>query len=154
MIHAYSDVSMDADMDLMSVGYILFESSRGTRTKIDSGAKVIHTDEDDRDIEWNTAKGEFFSAIIAVRAAQEQVDNESSEMIIVHLDNRKVANDIRKERWVWEPYFRHTLNSFIERFGDYDVEYVDRENNYRAHEQAQLGLRVGRDLLSRQGSLG
>jgi len=153
MIHAYSDVSMDDQRNIMSVGYILFESSGATREKVDSGAKVIHTDNGHRDIEWNTHKGEYFSAIIAARAAQEYVEDESSEMIVFHLDNRGTVKHIRSRQWKWESYFPHALFSFIERFDDYDVEMVHRDNNHRAHECAHLGLRIGRDLLDRQGSL-
>jgi len=153
MIHLYSDVSMDDDRNIMSVGYIIFESTGATRQKVDSGAKVIHTDVNERDIEWTTHKGEYFSAIIGVRAAQEYVDDEDSEMIVLHLDNRGTVKNIRAREWKWEDYFPHALFSFLERWDDYDVEMVHRDNNHRAHEQAHLGLRIGRDLLDRQGSL-
>lgn len=155
MIHLYSDVSMDDEKNIMSVGYVIFESGSGLREKIDSGAKVIHTDEGDRcDIEWTTHKGEYFSAIIGVRAVQEHVEDESEEMVVLHLDNRGTVKNIRSRQWKWESYFPHALFSFLERFDDYDVEMVHRDNNYRAHEQAHLGLRIGRDLLMKQGSLG
>jgi len=154
MIHAYSDVSMDNERNILSVGYVLFESSGAVREKIDSGTKVIHTENGDRDIEWTTHKGEYFSAIIAARAVQEQVKDESSVVVVFHLDNRGTVENIRSGDWQWETYFPHAFHSFVERFVDYDVEMVHRDNNYRAHEQAHLGLRIGRDLLQRQGSLG
>jgi len=153
MIHLYSDVSMDDDRSIMSVGYIIFESSGATREKVDSGAKVIHTDDGERDIDWTTHKGEYFSAIIGLRAVQEYVEDESEEMVVLHLDNRGTVKNIRSGNWKWESYFPHAFFSFVERFDDYDVEMVHRDNNYRAHEVAHLGLRVGRDLLDRQGSL-
>lgn len=153
MLSVYSDVSMDHEKHLLSVGYVIFNSNRGTRELVDSGAKVIHTDVDDRADDWNTHKGEYFAGIVAVRAAQEQTPNESTERIILHVDNKDVADAMRSRQWDWEGYFPHALYSFLERFGNYDIEMVHRENNCRAHEQAHLGLRIGRDLLARQGSL-
>jgi ribonuclease HI len=127
----------------MSVGYILYRSRSGEETLLDTGTRVLNTDEDDRRIHWTSGRGEYFGAIVAARAALDY----TSEPIIVHLDNTGVVKAIKQRTWNHESYFPHALFSFLERFKDYHVRVVHREQNEKAHEQARVGLRVGREIL-------
>jgi len=158
MIHTYSDVSIAKDEPVLSVGYVIMESSAGRREVLDKGSKVIHMNRGSRDITWTrdktgTMKGEYFASIVAVRAAQECVESESNTSIVVHVDNKRVADAMATRDWSHDAYFPHALFSFLERFREYDIEMVHRANNYRADAEAKTGKNLGRDLVKRQGAL-
>ncbi len=140
MIHAFADVSMDKPV--MSVGYVLYRSRQNEETLLDTGTRVVNTEEDNRDIKWNSHRGEYFGAIVAARAALDY----TNEPIIIHLDNSHVVKAIKQRTWGFERYFPHALYSFLGRFEDYHVRIVHREQNEKAHEQARVGLRIGREI--------
>jgi len=89
----------------MSVGYVLYRSERNEETLLDTGTRVINTEADDRDIRWTTGRGEYYAAIVGVRAALDY----TTEQIIVHLDNAGVVNAIKNDTWNHEDYFPHCL---------------------------------------------
>jgi hypothetical protein len=140
MILAYADASVDTP--IVSVGYILYRVDSGTEELLETGTRVLNADSHDRDIEWCSTRAEYFGAIVATRACLDY----TSEPFVLHLDAEHVVRDIKQRTWNGEPYFPHCLFSFLERFDDYHVRVVHRENNKRAHEQARVGLKVGRDI--------
>jgi len=143
VIVAYSDASVDQQNGIVSVGYVLFRSHRGSEEFLDTGCRVINTDQyTERQIEWKTMKAEFYGAIIATRVALEY----GSSALMLNLDDNHLVNKIKKQQWHGESYFPHALFSFINRFDDYHISVVHRDNNEAAHEQARTGLKIGRDL--------
>lgn len=131
------------DDPILSVGYVLYRSRAGEREFLDSGCRVLNTDANERRISWDSSRGEYYSAIVAVRAALDY----TNEPLLLHLDNEGVVQAIQQKHLDgFEPYFRHALYSFLPRFEDYVVQLVHRDNNQAAHEQARVGLRVGRDI--------
>jgi len=95
-----------------------------------------------REIEWSIQRAEYYAAIIATRAALDY----GSETFLLHMDCDDVVTDIRKDTWRNEAYFEHCFRSFIHRFDNWHITLVNRDNNQAAHEQARVGLKVGRDL--------
>lgn len=140
MILAYADASVDTP--LVSVGYILYRVDNGTEELLETGTRVLHVNSHDRGIEWCSTRGEYFGAIVATRACLDY----TAEPFVLHLDNKAVVRKIKQRTWNGEPYFPHCLFSFLGRFDDYHVRLVHRDNNQRAHEQARLGLKIGRDI--------
>jgi len=126
----------------MSVGYVLYRSERGDETLLDTGTRVLNTDESRRPIDWDTGRGEYYGAIIAARAALDY----TNEPIIVHVDNESVVRFMKQQTDQYEEYFNHALYSFLERFEDYYVRLIHRANNEPAHRQARLGLHIGREI--------
>jgi len=57
-----------------------------------------------------------------------------------------VETAIDKDGYTYEPYFQHALYSFIGRFDDYSLEVIDRSDNQAAHQQARVGLNIGREI--------
>lgn len=140
MIHAYADASMDSP--ICAVGYVLFRSDGTEQQFLDAGTRLFNKQEDDRRIDWGSNRLEYYAAIIAVRAALEY----TNEPIILSLDHQDVVGHIRDGTDPFEPYFRHALMSFLPRFEDYFVQVVHRDHNEIAHEQARIGLKIGRDI--------
>jgi hypothetical protein len=145
VIHAFSDCSLD--LPVVSVGYILYRSTNGDEELLETGTRVLNADADDRQIEWSSGRAEYFSAIVAARAALDYTD----EPIIFHLDNAGVVKAIKRDTWHHEGYFPHCFRSFAHRFEDWYVRVVHRDQNEKAHRQARVGLRVGREI--REGTL-
>lgn len=126
----------------MSVGYVLYRSRNGEETLLDTGTRVFNIEEDERHIKWSTGRGEYYAAIVATRAALDY----TSEPYILHLDNLGVVKSIKQRTWNHEPYFPHALYSFLPRFRDYYVRIVHRQQNEKAHRQANVGLQIGREI--------
>jgi ribonuclease HI len=143
VIVAYSDASIDTKTDILSVGYVLYESECTHETFIDTGCRVINLSQyDERDIEWTTQKAECYGGIIATRAALDY----GSSAFILNMDANEVVRQLKQRTWHGESYFPHALFSFINRFDDYHISAVHRDSNEAAHEQARTGLKIGRDL--------
>jgi len=140
MILGFADASVDDP--IISVGYILYRADGGNEELIETGTRVLNAESHDREIEWDSNRAEYFGAIIATRAALDYTD----EPFVLHLDHEEVAKRIKQRTWHMEPYFPHCLFSFLGRFEDYHVRCIHRDNNQRAHEQARLGLKIGRDI--------
>jgi ribonuclease HI len=130
------------DLPILSVGYVITRTRRGTETFLDAGCRIVNTEETRKHIDWCSARGEYRAVITGVRATLDR----TNEPIIVYTDHKEVANAIRDQRQFREPYFRHAVLSFLERFRDWHVTCIDRDDNELAHEQARIGLKVGRDL--------
>ena len=140
MIVGYCDASID--LPIVSVGYVLYRSGKGDQDFLTAGTRLLNADEHDRDIEWSIQRAEYYAAIIATRAALDY----GSETFLLHMDCDDVVTDIRKDTWRNEAYFEHSFRSFIHRFDNWHITLVNRDNNQAAHEQARVGLKVGRDL--------
>lgn len=140
MIHAYSDCSID--YPIVSVGYVLYRSEENEETLLDTGTRVFNAEESRRHINWSSGRAEYYSAIVATRAALDR----TNEPIILHLDNGGVVKSIKQRTWNHEPYFPHALYSFLGRFEDYYVRIVHRDQNKKAHRQANVGLQIGREI--------
>jgi len=141
MIHAFADASFDSP--ILSVGYVCYQSDGTDRELLDMGTRIVNTEATDRRIDWCSTRGEYYGAIVATRAALDY----THEPLLLHLDNQAVVESINNERRDgFEPYFHHALNSFLKRFNDYYVQEVSRENDEVAHEQARIGLKVGRKV--------
>jgi len=140
MILAYADASVDTP--IVSVGYILYRVENAEEELLETGTRVLNANSHDRDIDWDSNKAEYFGAIVATRASLDY----TSEPFILHLDHNAIVQKIKQRTWHQEPYFPHCLFSFLHRFDDYHVHAVHRESNERAHEQARLGLKIGRDI--------
>lgn len=140
MIHAYADTSVDTP--IVSVGYVLYRSSNGEEELLDTGTRVINADADDRRIDWDSMCGEYYAAIVATRASLAY----TNEPFILNLDCTDVVRKIKERTWGKEAYFPHALYSFLGRFDEYHVRRVHRENNEVAHEQARVGLKIGREI--------
>lgn len=130
------------DDPILSIGYVLYRSDGVEETLLDTGTRVLNTDEHDRRIEWCSQRGEYYAGIVAARAALDY----SNEPFVLHLDAETVVEDIKNNHDRFEPYFRHALFSFLPRFREYYVRNVHRSNNESAHEQARVGLKIGRDI--------
>lgn len=141
MIHAFADASLDHP--IVSVGYVLYRSRGTDEELLDTGTRVLNTESDDRPIRWTSGRGEYWAAIIAARAALDY----TSEPIILHLDNAGVVKAIKQRTWNHERYFPHALYSFLARFEDYYVRIVHRDQNEKAHRQANVGLQIGREIM-------
>jgi|AKVG01.1.fsa_nt_gi hypothetical protein len=144
MIHAHGDVSMDDDKDLLSVGYVIYRSRYGEGEFLDTGTRIINIAADSRPFDWGSARGEFYAAIVATRAALDY----TNEPIILRLDNKSVVEAIKEGHDGFETYFHHALRSFLHRFEDWYVQLVHRRNNQAAHEQANVGLQMAREIKS------
>ncbi len=143
MIVAYSDASIDESNDILSVGYVLYESQHTHETFLDTGCRVINLKQyDKREIEWTTPKAECYGGIIATRAALDY----GSSAFILNMDADEVVRQLKDRTWHGESYFPHALFSFINRFSEYHITAVHRDSNEAAHEQARTGLKIGRDL--------
>lgn len=140
MILAYADCSVD--YPIVSVGYVLLRSRHGSEDLLETGTRVFDAEQDDRPIQWTSGRAEYMGAIVATRAALDYTD----EPIVVHLDNAGVVEAIKNESWHHEPYFPHCLRSFLHRFRDYHVRMVHRDQNQKAHRQANVGLQIGREM--------
>ena len=140
MIVGYCDASID--LPIVSVGYVLYRSGKGDQDFLTAGTRLLNADEHDREIEWSIQRAEYYAAIIATRAALDY----GSETFLLHMDCDDVVTDIRKDTWRNEAYFEHSFRSFIHRFDNWHITLVNRDNNQAAHEQARVGLKVGRDL--------
>jgi ribonuclease HI len=141
LIQAYGDISLDEPV--LSVGYVLFRIEDGEKQFLESGNRLINTETSERDIDWTTHRGEYYAAIVATRAALDYTD----EPIVVNCDSEPVVDAINERNDHFGEYFQHALYSFLPRFENHYVRYVDRENNKYAHEQASLGLQIGRDIM-------
>jgi len=139
MIHAYADTSVDDP--IASVGFVLLRSERGDEELLETGTRVLNMESAEVPVR-SSHTGEYYAAIVAARAALSY----TAEPIIVHLDCQDVAAAMKHRTWDHEPYFPHALFSFLERFEDYYIHQVHRENNKHAHEQARVGLKIGRDM--------
>ena len=140
MIVGYCDASID--LPIVSVGYVLYRSGKGDQDFLTAGTRLLNADQHDREIEWSIQRAEYYAAIIATRAALDY----GSETFLLHMDCDDVVTDIRKDTWRNEAYFEHSFRSFIHRFDNWHITLVNRDNNEQAHEQARVGLKVGRDL--------
>jgi len=140
VILAYADCSLDHP--IVSVGYVLCRAENGDESLIETGTRVLNANQDDRAVNWTSGRAEYYGAIIATRAALDYTD----EQLILHLDNEGIVKAIKQGSWYHEDYFPHALFSFVCRFEDYHVRLVHRMRNEKAHEQARVGLRVGREL--------
>jgi hypothetical protein len=138
MLHLYCDVSMD--IPICSVGYVLQRAHRGERELVETGVRALNTEAHPRDIDWDSMRGEYFAAIVGVRAALPYTD----EPIMVASDCEDVVGWIRRGDDPFEEYFQHALHSFLERFPNYDVRHVYRDNNEEAHDLARVGLQACR----------
>jgi len=127
---------------ILSVGYIIFRTDHGNRELVETGTRVINTSADDRNIDWCSMRGEYYGAIVAVRAALPYTDNS----LTIHVDCDEVGKWIRHGNDPFESYFKHALRSFAHRFDNFSVSIIHREYNEQAHEQARLGLKIGREL--------
>jgi len=145
MIVAYADASMDNP--ICSVGYVLFRSEMGDEEFLDAGTRLLNINECQRDIDWTVQKAEYWGAIIATRAALDY----DEDTLLLHLDDRTLIPKIRDKEWDGESYFHDTFRSFANRFNNWHLSLVHRDNNTAAHKQARIGLQVGRDL--REGVL-
>jgi ribonuclease HI len=144
MIHANGDVSMDEKQGLLSVGYVIYRSKKGDEELLDTGTRIINTEADGRDIDWCSNRGEYFSAIVATRAALDY----SNEPIILRLDNEPVVQAIKRGDDTFEDYFAHAVKSFLHRFDDWYVQNISRDNNEVADKQASVGLQMAREIKS------
>jgi len=142
MIHVYADASYDPP--ICSCGYILTRSAGADEQFLDTGCRVLNTEADDSRIDWCASRAEYRALITAVRAALDW----TSEALMVYTDNESVTEAIQSEETVWEAYFPHAFHSFVERFRDWHVTDVPRERNKLAHEQARIGLKLGRDIMN------
>lgn len=134
------DVSMDHP--IVAAGYVIYRTKRSERELIETGTRVVNAEADERRIEWDSMRGEYFGAIIGVRAALEY----THDVIMLNTDCESLVTHINERTWPKEPYFPHALFSFLPRFEDYHVRYVHRSNNEEAHEQARVGLEIGRKI--------
>lgn len=139
MILSYADVSVDRP--ILAVGYVLYRARRGDRELLDTGTRVVNMEVFERPLE-GTHQGEYYANIIAVRRALDW----TSDPIIVNCDSPDVVEVMRERDDCWGQYYSHALYSFLERFDDYDIQLVHRENNEVAHEQARIGLKIARDI--------
>ena len=140
MIVGYADASVKEP--IVSVGYVLVDSAYSDQSLLETGTRIINTETCDRVVEWTSHKAEYWAAIIATRAALDY--NETT--LLLHLDSQQVVEWIREEGWKWEQYFPHTFRSFANRFDDWHISVVHRENNEVAHKQARVGLKVGQEI--------
>jgi len=141
MLHAAADASFDAP--ILSCGYVLTQSDGGEETFIDAGMRILNTEEVRPEIEWCPSRGEYRAVITAVRAALSYSD----QPLLVYTDNVPVRDAILGDNDPFEEYFHHCLCSFLGRFPHWHVLDVDRERNVAAHEQARVGLKLGRRIL-------
>ena len=142
MLHLATDASYDPP--ICACGYVLTRSGSGSEELVETGSRVLNVYADTRGIEWCSSRAEYRALITGVRAALPFTD----EPIICYQDNEAVTQSIREDRQSFEPYFRHSLMSFLGRFRDWHITDIDRERNETAHQQARVGLRVARDLLA------
>lgn len=140
MILVYADCSHDDP--ILSVGYVVYRANQGDETLLDTGTRVLNTQSHERDVTWCNSRGEYFAAIVGVRAALDY----TNEPLVLHLDNDGVVEAIKTGENPFESYFQHALQSFLPRFDDYHVRSVHRETNEAAHRQARVGLQIGRDI--------
>lgn len=143
MIHVYTDASMGNSV--LSCGYIITQTERGEESLIDAGYRIMNTDAVRTDIDWCSSRGEYRALITGARAALDY----TNDVIMMYSDNDAVVEDVRGRKGRWEGYFRHALFSFLGRFRDWHITNVDRERNELAHEQARIGLKLGRDIMKR-----
>jgi len=139
MIIAYADASVD--LPIISVGYVIYRSQHGTKEFLDAGTRLINANEHQRNIRWTIQRAEYWSAIIATRAAIDYGDGS----LVMHMDNDQVVEDIQTGSWENEAYFEHCFRSFANRFDNWHITLIDRKNN-PSHDQARVGLKIGRNL--------
>lgn len=143
MLEAYSDASFDNKNGIVAAGYVVHELSDNERTLVETGNRVLNANADSRDIDWCSNRAEYWATIVTLRAALEY----SNQPVIVHTDCDTVADAIRDGHSVFEQYFDHAFKSFLHRYDDYYVRAIDRDENGIAHDQARLGLKIGREIL-------
>lgn len=141
MLHLATDASYDAP--IASCGFVITRSGGGSEQLVETGQQVLNTDACERGIDWCATRSEYRALITGVRMALPYTD----EPIICYSDNQPVIQAIRGKYDSFEPYFEHAFYSFINRFPDWHITDIDRERNEAAHEQARVGLKIGRDLL-------
>jgi len=140
MIIAHADASVD--LPIVSVGYVLYESTHGGQTFLDAGTRIVNANTCEKGVYWTSHKAEYWGAIIATRAA---LDHEN-QALLLQLDEETIVQRLNNGSWEWEQYFPHTFRSFANRFRSWHVSCIERDDNEAAHEQARVGLKIGRDL--------
>jgi len=140
VIIAHADASVDHP--IVSVGYVLYKSTHGEQRFLDAGTRIINADQCEKDVEWTSHKAEYWAGIIATRAS---LDYENHALLL-HLDENGIVERMNNDEWDWEDYFPHTFRSFANRFRAWRVSPVKRSDNEAAHEQARIGLKIGRDI--------
>lgn len=141
MLHIHTDASYDSP--ILSAGYVITRNEGPDETLVEAGYRVMNTDELRNGIDWCSSRAEYRAMITGVRAALDHTD----EPVVVYTDNEPVKNAITGHD-PFEEYFSHALLSFLNRFTDWHVTSLDRRFNERAHEQARVGLKLARDLMS------
>ena len=141
MLHCYVDASYDPPV--LGCGYIITETSRGDERLVNAGCKILHTEAVLPHVDWCSMRAEYRAVISGVRAALPHATNP----LMLYSDNDHIVDAIRTREWFGEPYFDHALFSFLGRFEDWHVTNIDRERNDLAHEQARIGLKLGRDIV-------
>jgi len=143
VLHIYSDASFDSP--ILGCGYVITRTRQGTESFVETGSKVINTDAVRDEIDWCSNRGEYRALITAIRAALSY----TSESVLLYSDCDAVVEVIRRndtDSWDIEPYFPHAFYSFANRFRDWHLTNIARERNEIAHEQARIGLKLGRDI--------
>jgi len=140
MLEVYTDCSY-AD-DILSVGFVVYDTTGVGSELVTTGTRVQNTKYSDRDIDWDANRGEYYALIVGVRSVLDQ----THEPLCVYTDSQAVESAIANDGYTYEPYFQHALYSFIERFDDYSLEVIDRSDNQAAHQQARVGLNIGREI--------
>jgi hypothetical protein len=142
MLEAYADCSYDNDLGVLAAGYIVYELDQNERTMVETGNRVLNTNADTRPIDWCSNRGEYWATIVTARAVLGYTD----QPIMLYTDADSVYEAVVGDD-PYEDYFSHALKSFLHRFNNYYIRSIDRENNEIAHDQARLGLKIGRDIL-------
>ena len=97
--------------------------------------------------EYTSMEAELHALLEAVRVAS--FDSDARSECVVRTDCEPLVRKIRaseNERDDWEQY-RRSATWLLDKFDDWDVQYVFRSNNQDAHELAREALFEGRERL-------
>jgi ribonuclease HI len=140
-LHVYADASLDEPV--LSCGYVITRSRGREKDFVDAGCRILNIEETRADIDYCSSRGEYRALITAVRAALDHAE----EPLILYSDCDCVVDNVRGDNDIFETYFPHALFSFVGRFTDWHITNISRERNELAHEQARIGLKLGRDII-------